>query len=258
MFSACLARLTTTFSGLKLQAIINAQIDEKNCLEWGNKISSANYFSEIVSVHAIHNRLVNEPNFMVSQLYYNSIKSLIINFSSTLEFFLKDNIRLNMMRNYSLLKKGLMETKQVIDPKDIVENNDIELVRLKYINIISSAVCSGELWSNKFKKYIKFLDLPNNLCSQSIHKKIDSIWKVRNDIAHGNTQILSLSFDEITYKYGIDVSVTEYTQFALLFIELVDRTMEFLREVDKMSLEKWETTDGTLLHRKQNTAANQN
>lgn len=65
-------------------------------------------------------------------------------------------------------------------------------------------------------------------------------------------------FDEITYKYGIDVSVTEYTQFTLLFIELVDRTMEFLREVDKMSLEKWETTDGALLHRKQNTAANQN
>lgn len=257
MFSACLARLITTFSGLKLQAIINAQIDEKNCLEWGNKISSANYFSEIASVHPIHNRLVNEPKFMVSELYYNSIRSLIISFSSTLEFFLKDNTRLNMMRNYSLLKKGLMETKQVIDPKDIVEINDIELVRLKYINTISSVVCSGELWSNKLKKYIKFLNLPNDLCSQGIHKKIDSIWKVRNDIAHGNTQILSLSYDEITYKYGTDVNEAEYTQFALLFIKLVDETIEFLSEVDKMSLEKWKTTDGTLLYRKRNTTTNQ-
>lgn len=31
MFSACIARLITTYSGLKLQAIINAQIDANNC-----------------------------------------------------------------------------------------------------------------------------------------------------------------------------------------------------------------------------------
>lgn len=100
--SACIARLISTYNGLKLQAIINAQIDENNCLEWGNKISKKKYFKKLKSIHPIHNRLIEEPDFMVSELYYNSIKNLVINFSSTLEFFLKDSIRLNMMRNYSL------------------------------------------------------------------------------------------------------------------------------------------------------------
>lgn len=250
MLSACFARLGTTCSGLKLQAIVNAQIDANNCLEWGNKISKKNYFVDIKSVHQIHNRLIEEPEFMVSEMYYNSIRSLIINFSSTLEFFLKDSMRLNMMRNYSLLKKGLIESKQPINPIDIIEKDDIEQIRLKYINSISNSMSSGELWSNKLKKYIKFLDLPNDLYAEVINKKIDSIWKMRNDIAHANTRILSLDYGENVYKYGIDIGVDEYTQFALLFIELVDDTIAFLSKVDKLSLEKWKTTDGTLLYRK--------
>lgn len=250
MLSACLARLRTACSGLKLQAIINAQIDENNCREWGNRISKADYFVEIKSVHPIHNRLIEEPQFMVGELYYNAIKSLIINFSTILEFFLKDSMKLNMMRNYSLLKKGLIESKQSINPIDIVEINDIEQVRLKYINNISNIMSSGELWSNKIKRYIKFIGLPNDLYAEVINKEIDSIWKMRNDIAHANTRILSLNYSEVLYKYGPDISVDEYTQFALFFIKLVDDTMTFLSKVDKMSLAKWETTDGTLLHRK--------
>ena len=70
-----------------------------------NKISEEKYFDEIQSVHSIHKRLIEEPDFIVGDLYYSSIKSLIINFSSTLEYFLKDSMKLNMMRNYSLLKK---------------------------------------------------------------------------------------------------------------------------------------------------------
>lgn len=250
MLSACFARLETACSGLKLQAIINAQIDESNCREWGNRISKANYFAKIKSIHPINNRLIEEPQFMVSELHYNAIKSLIINFSAILEFFLKDSMRLNMMRNYSLLKKGLIESKQSINPIDIVEINDIEQVRLKYINSVSNIMSSGELWSNKIKKYIKFMCLPSDLYAEIINKEIDSIWKTRNDIAHANTRILSLNYDEVLYKYGPDVSVDEYTQFALLFIKLVDDTMIFLSKVDKLSLAKWETTDGELLYRK--------
>ena len=250
MFSACIARLKTTYSGLKLQAIINAQIDASNCLEWGNKISKEDYFVDIKSVHPIYSRLIEEPDFMVGDIYYNSIKSLIINFSSTLEYFLKDSMRLNMMRNYSLLKKGLAESKLSINPIDIVEFDDIEQIRLKYINNISNSMCTGELWTSKFKRYLKFLSLPDNLFGEAINKKIDSIWSVRNDIAHANAHKLSLNEGETTYIYSSDINVEEYTHFALLFIELVDDTMAFLTKVDKLSLEKWETTDATLLHRK--------
>lgn len=37
------------------------------------------------------------------------------------------------------------------------------------------------------------------------------------------------------------------TQFALLFIELVDEVIAFLSKTDKLSLQKWEATDATLL-----------
>lgn len=175
MFSACLLRLITTYSGLKLQAIINTQINEKNCLEWGKCISEEEYFNEIQSIHPIHERLIKEPNFIVGELYFSWIKSLIINFTSTLEYFLKDSIRLNMMRNYSLFKKILAETKQVINPIDIVEMNDIEQLRLKYICNISEHICSGEMWKEKLKKYINLLSLPKDLAGEEINNRIDSI-----------------------------------------------------------------------------------
>lgn len=242
MLSASYARLGSELSGLKLQAIISGQIDANNCLEWGEKISKADYFDEIKSVYPIHDRLIKEPNFMLSKLYYNSLKSLIISFSATLEFFLKDSMQLNMMRNYSLLKKGLIESKQVIDPKDIVDIDDIELVRLKYIKNISNNMCSGEMWSGKFKKYVKFLSLPNNLLGETINKKIDSIWKMRNDIAHANINILSINYNGTIHKFGADINAEQYTEFALFFIKLLDETLSFV--------EKWKTTDATLFYRK--------
>ena len=250
MLSASYARLGSELSGLKLQAIISGQIDANNCLEWGEKISKADYFDEIKSVYPIHDRLIKEPNFMLSKLYYNSLKSLIISFSATLEFFLKDSMQLNMMRNYSLLKKGLTESKQVIDPKDIVDIDDIELVRLKYIKNISNNMCSGEMWSGKFKKYVKFLSLPNNLLGETINKKIDSIWKMRNDIAHANINILSINYNGTIHKFGADINAEQYTEFALFFIKLLDETLSFVEKVDKLSLEKWKTTDATLFYRK--------
>lgn len=250
MLSASYARLGSELSGLKLQAIISGQIDANNCLEWGEKISKADYFDEIKSVYPIHDRLIKEPNFMLSKLYYNSLKSLIISFSATLEFFLKDSMQLNMMRNYSLLKKGLIESKQVIDPKDIVDIDDIELVRLKYIKNISNNMCSGEMWSGKFKKYVKFLSLPNNLLGETINKKIDSIWKMRNDIAHANINILSINYNGTIHKFGADINAEQYTEFALFFIKLLDETLSFVGKVNKLSLEKWKTTDATLFYRK--------
>lgn len=249
MFSACIARLISAFSGLKLQAIIYSQIDAKNCMEWGERISNEKYFNKIKSIHPIYNRLRDEPDFLVGELYFSSIKNLIISFSSTLEFYLKDSIRLNMMRNYSLLKKGLIESNLSIDPKDIVDCKDIDEIRLKYIKILSEHICSGELWKNKLKKYIKLLSLSNNLCTNAVNSRIDSIWKARNDIAHANTSGLSLDYENNTYSYNSKIGVTEYTQFALLFIKLVDDAIAFLSNVDKLSLDKWEATDATLLYR---------
>ena len=141
----------------------------------------------------------------------------------------------------------MADTKTVINPIEIVEINDIEQLRFKYICEISDHVCSGELWKAKLKKYINLLALPNHLGTEEINNRIDSIWKARNDIAHANTRGLILNYDGNTYKYDSNIGAEEYTQFALLFIELVVDVIAFLSKIDKLTLEKWEATDATLL-----------
>ena len=101
----------------------------------------------------------------------------------------------------------------------------------------------------KLKKYLRFLSLSNDLAGEAVNKKIDSIWAARNDIAHASSKALSLKCGEIECVYNPNINAEEYTQFALYFIELVDDTIEFLTNVDKLSLEKWKTTDATLLHK---------
>ena len=249
MHSACIARLISNYSWLKLQAIIYSQINANNCLEWGKTISEEDFYDDITSVHSIHERLIEDPECVIGELYFSFIKSLIVNFSSNLEFFLKDSLKLNMMRNYSLFKKILNDTKTVVNPIDILEVEDIDELRKKYIIQLSEHICSGELWKAKFKKYIGFLDLSKNLVNEEINGRIDSIWQARNDIAHANTCDLRLSYDKDTYVFNKNMGAEEYTKFALLFVSLVDDVIAFLSKVDKLSLEKWEATDATLLYK---------
>ena len=145
------------------------------------------------------------------------------------------------------MQKVLVETKTVINPIEIVEINDIEQLRFRYICEISDHVCSGELWKAKLKKYINLLDLPKYLVAEEVNNKINSIWEARNNIAHANTRGLILNYAGNIYKYDSNTGVEEYTQFALLFIELVDDTIKFFSKVDKLTLEKWQATDATLL-----------
>lgn len=103
------------------------------------------------------------------------------------------------------------------------------------------------MWKAKFKKYITALALSKHLWEDEINNLIDSFWRARNDIAHANTHGVRLTYGKNIYEYDTKVSVEEYTQFALLFIELVDKVITFLSKVDKLALEKWEATDATLL-----------
>lgn len=247
MFSACYARLISAFSGYKLQAIISSKIDKTDCLKWAKEITKDDYFNDIISVHPIHRRLLEEPEFMVGELYYGEIKNLTVSFVSRLEFFLRDSMQLNMMRNYSLFKKALVESGIVVDSLDIVKFDDIETIRLKYIKYISNKMCSGELWSEKLKKYIKVLSLSKDLNGEAVNKKVDSIWKMRNDISHANTNTISFEYNGSVYKYDSNIKVDEYIKFALIFIELVDECAKFLEKVDRLSLEKWKVTDVSMI-----------
>lgn len=243
LIPATLARLGSTFSGLKLQAIIHAQIGVDNCVQWGDRISKASYYDKIQSVHPIHSRLTNEPDFLLGDLYFNSVKSVVISFTSTLENYLKNSLKSRLGLNDSLLKKALAESKITIDPMDIVDFDDIGSLQEKYKREISDYVCTGELWKAKFKKYINTLALSKALATEEINNRLDAIWRMRNDIAHANTSGLVLNYGNETYRYDATISAEEYTQFALLFIELVDDVFAFLNKVDLLVVEKWSSRE---------------
>ena len=246
MISACYARVASSFSWLKLQAIINAQIDTENCKEWGLKISKTDYYDDLKTIHSIHNRMINESDVMLSELQYSALRGVIISFTALLEQYLKDSIKLNMMRNSSLLLKGLHDSKTIIEPNDLLQYDDVDSIKMKYINNISVSVCSGELWKEKIRKYVKFMSLNKELSQRMINNKIESVWKVRNDITHANTNVLTLEYEEMREQYSSSISAEEYIRFSLFFVELVDETIDFLSTIDKLSLDKWETTDDSL------------
>jgi hypothetical protein len=249
MISACYARLASSFSVIRLQLVLNSQINAKDCLKWGKNINTSQLVKDIESVKPILERLSNEPDFMVREIYLNTLKISILNFTSYIEFFLKDSLALCMKRNYSLLNKGLSDEGVSITPKDITEFQDIIQIREKYIYLISDYKCKGELWSNKFKCFINFLSLPKSLLSNEINIKMDSFWRLRNDIVHGNSKVYNLKIKKEEFIYSSDMSNNEYIQFIKMFIDLMDSTLIFFQKVDSMYLELWPATDGELLQK---------
>lgn len=239
MITANMAWVLSNFSGLKLQAIVFAQVNSADCLEWNNRIAQKEYCDKLESISPIRSRLSSEPDFLLSELLYGEISELTVCFSSLLESYLKTSLRLLMKRSDSLLRKGLKESDQKINPIDIADMSDMDMLRDKYIGFISDSICSGEMWNGKLKKYIRFLDLDMNFLNEGVNSRINSIWKMRNDISHSNSYSLSLNCDNTEYTYNHNVSVQEYTQFALYFVNLVDETSSFLSTLDEVSFQKW-------------------
>ncbi|OTW93888.1 hypothetical protein BK702_03730 [Bacillus thuringiensis serovar cameroun] len=247
LFSANSALLISNFSSLKLRVVLNSQINEKNLLAWGYNISESDLYNDIESVHPIIERLMSEPNFLVGEMYLDSIKNAIINFTANIEAYLKNSLSLYMKRNYSLIRKGLAEEKISIEAKDVFDFDDIKEIREKYIYIISDYKSLGELWSKKFKKYSKFIGIPKEFSSNKIHSRIDAFWKLRNDISHNNRRGLCLEVDGDKFQYSRHMEQEEYMKFIELFIRLVDDVRNFLLEVEEKALEIWNVTDGELL-----------
>ena len=52
------------------------------------------------------------------------------------------------------------------------------------------------------------------------------------------------------HKFDRNINSEQYAEFAVFFIKLIDKTIDLLEKVDRLSLEKWEVTDTSLFYRK--------
>lgn len=242
MLSACQARWISNLAGNRLQLITSCQIDKENWYVWGSQLKkNEELLGVIPKVKPILERLVSEPEFMVGMVHHNSIITGVIKLTSSFEYFLNDLVSLCMMRNYGLLKKGLSDIQ--INPVDIVEFNEIKELRYKYIEIITQDKCKGELWSKKLKRVCSFLGLSNKYFSSPINNTIDSIWKMRNVIAHGDSRKLVFDNNGLLIEHTENSTSEEYIKFITVFIKIADELEELMRDLDRETLEKWVAKD---------------
>ena len=175
----------------------------------------------IPTVKPILERLTLEPQFMVGMIQHNAIITGVIKFTSSLEYFLNDLVSLCMVRNDSLLKKGLKEIQ--INPFDIVDMDDLNKIKKKYIGIIAQDKCRGELWSKKLKRVCSFLEVSDKYYADSINKAVDSIWVMRNTIAHDNSNRLVFVKDDVRYEHLEVSKEDEYIRFVEPLISVMDK-----------------------------------
>lgn len=238
MISACCARLMSSMTGLRLHLIVNSQITTDNCQSWGESLSSDEaLLSSIKKSNSILELMIQDKQLVLTKLHHNAIITSIVDFTSTFEFFLNDIVTLCMKRNYSLLKKGLKEVQ--INPIDIVDYEDLKELRYKYISIISQSKCSGELWSKKLKRVSTFLSLSNKYYTHEVNKTIDSIWMMRNIIAHGNSRLISFRSKDITYSHSMTSKDDDYNSLIIELLNNIETLVELMRELDNEALAKW-------------------
>lgn len=238
MFSACFARLSTNLSGYRLQLLTSSQISKDNCFDWGTHLSKSKHLLvDIPTVKPILERLTSEPEFMVGMVQHDAIITGVIKLTSSFEYFLNDLVSLCMMRNYSLLKKGLKDIQ--INPFDIVEIDNLKMIRYKYIDIIAHEKCKGELWSKKLKRACSFLGVSEKNYLNSINKTIDSIWKMRNVIAHSDSRKLTFTDQWEILEYTEFSNEDMYINFIIHLIKAVDSLEDLMKSLDNEALKKW-------------------
>ena len=241
MISACSARLLSLLAGTRLQVLLASEFSEANCAAWGASVRIASSSHGVAAdVAPILIRLENEPAFAVQDLRWNAATSGIIAFTSAVEYFLEDLVSLCLRRNSGLRKKAFAQYK--ILALELEESQSVDQIKLRHIDIIANNNTSGALLSHKFTKTVSFLDVTPACLNKDLKASLDSIWKLRNRLAHENhATIKQLT---VIHNNGNLVltrihTKADYLQFALDLCETFGMAVQCLDQFNQASLTKW-------------------
>tara|TARA_R110002050_G_scaffold300510_1_gene470236 strand:+ start:123 stop:887 length:765 start_codon:yes stop_codon:yes gene_type:complete len=240
-YSGCYASYLTTISILNLQLMISTQFTDQECLDWEKSLRiDLKKTNTSIITDPIIERLRDAPLFLLNELRLSSISSAIINFTSTTEHYIKDIMELSLKRNSSLRKKAFKNFS--IPALELEDFESIDAIKKKLFKSISSEQSKGQLFSNKFKKAKSFLNIENENGNSEIYKSLDSIWQIRNKIAHSNKGFINKL--EIYTDNGIKVlnkepSKEEYLYFSIDLLKIIDDFTKSLKVLDNQILEKW-------------------
>ncbi|MDX2008310.1 MAG: hypothetical protein SFU83_23950 [Meiothermus sp.] len=224
---------------------MSSEFTEANCKEWGLNVSDALQSHQVLEkVAPILGRLEKEPEFALEYLRWSFVSQGIIAFTSGVEFFLQDIVKLCLIRNSNLRRKGFADLS--ISALDLEEMPTLDEVKLKYIEILANQHTSGKLFSHKYKKSKQFLGIRDTNIDESLCASLDSIWEVRNQIAHENQAAmaeLKIKLGNGLIKYSGSLNKSQYQQFTIHMCTVFDDAVVHLEELDKRSLEIWPAKD---------------
>ncbi|QXP62757.1 HEPN domain-containing protein [Polaribacter sp. HaHaR_3_91] len=253
ILSAPYARLIGTISSLNLQLLISTQFSEQDCLNWEQSLRDdlGNLKSKL-KVDSILKRLSNSPVFMLDELRMSSIDSTIITYTSSIELFIREIIDLSLRRNSSLRKKAFSKVQiSALELENKTELNEIKNDLFKTLSIEHS---KGQLLSEKLKRASKFLSISKSSTKDILINDIDSIWKLRNSIAHsndGNKTIYEFTSNNIKKTIGGYSTKEEYLNFTTELLEPMNAFFDFLEEWQNEVLDKWDAN--SFIHYKKTT-----
>lgn len=243
MFSACFARLATSVAGLRLQFLLSTQYNVEECHKWGTLLNDQmSPHQESYGVESILEKLLNEPQFALSDLLHNAVSSGIIGFTSAFEFYLKDIIALCLKRSSSLRKQAF--SKFEIKALDLEAFASLDEIKGKYIESLSSEHCKGGLFTDKIKKASSFLSVDYKLFDKTSLLELDSIWSLRNNLAHNNSAkienyIINIGIDKAQVKVDKNFEKGSYIAFVGNIVMIINRALEIVKRWEEAILEKW-------------------
>lgn len=241
LHSACFTRVGSTIAVLRLQLLLSTQFTEQECLGWGSSLWGDVQESDIFkTVEPILNRLVSEPEFALGDLRHGAIASGILTFTSAVEYYLKDVILLSLRRHSGLRKEALKGFS--IPALDLEKFDNLNDIKLKYFDSLSSEHSKGGLFSNKIKKASSFLSVDEKVFDKEILTKVDSVWALRNRMAHQNqVTIKEYQVNGIGdgSKITREATKADYSKFILGLVSVVNDTVERIGIWDQSVMTKW-------------------
>ena len=179
-------------------------------------------------------------NLRQNILNFPPLPTPIMSFSSTTEYFIKDIIQLCLQRSSKLRMHAFSQFE--ISALMLENNKSIDEIKLHLVQRLSSTYSKGGSFKDKITKASTFLILDNGWQEKQLFKALDSIFTMRNHIAHNNTDFLEtieLQSNEGPLSIKRSSSSEEFTNFTIKFVEILNEAYAYLIKWDKQCLIRW-------------------
>jgi len=230
-----------TINILNFQLVLSTQLNDEQCRNWENSLrKKINGNIDLKKKNLIKESLLESPLFMQEEFKISSLSSYVISYTANTENYLKELIELCLKRNTGLRKKAF--SKIEFSALKLEEDISVNQIKKELFQTISMEKSQGKLFTEKYKRLCSFLNIDKSFLSKEILESLDSIWELRNKIAHSKSGKMD-SYDLKLSGKKIRIQKTarenEYFEFVTDLLLFVNNLISTFEELDHKATENW-------------------